>query len=164
MIEYNSLYPADGAYGKEKMVGEAMLDAYIEAGHFAGCSTRSFTVYGPLMKENHAIAALIAKTLLHQDPFEIWGDGNQTRSFLYVDECVEAVLRLMRSEFTGPVNIGSEEMVTINQLASMAIELSGKNITIKKKHAKKTFVELDNNIEKICNEISIIARGQPRNP
>jgi nucleoside-diphosphate-sugar epimerase len=62
---------------------------------------------------------------------EVWGDGQQTRSFLYVDECVEAVLSLMDSEFTGPVNIGSEEMVTINQLAQMAIEISGKNISIK---------------------------------
>ena len=62
---------------------------------------------------------------------EVWGDGSQTRSFLYVDECVEAVLRLMESDFTGPVNIGSEEMVTINQLASMAISISEKNITIK---------------------------------
>jgi nucleoside-diphosphate-sugar epimerase len=62
---------------------------------------------------------------------EVWGDGLQTRSFLYVDDCVEAVLRFMRQdEFYGPVNIGSEEMVTINQLAQMAINLSGKNINI----------------------------------
>jgi nucleoside-diphosphate-sugar epimerase len=61
---------------------------------------------------------------------EVWGDGLQTRSFLYVDECVEAVLRLMDSDFTGPVNIGSEEMVTINELAQMAIDISGKDIKI----------------------------------
>jgi nucleoside-diphosphate-sugar epimerase len=62
---------------------------------------------------------------------EVWGDGKQTRSFLHVDECVEAVLRFMRQDhFDGPVNIGSEEMVTINQLAEMAIKLSGKNISI----------------------------------
>jgi nucleoside-diphosphate-sugar epimerase len=62
---------------------------------------------------------------------EVWGDGQQTRSFLYIDECVEAVLRLMESDFVGPVNIGSEEMVTINQLAGMAIAISGKEIEIK---------------------------------
>jgi nucleoside-diphosphate-sugar epimerase len=62
---------------------------------------------------------------------DVWGDGLQTRSFLYIDECVEAVLRLMDSDFAGPVNIGSEEMVTINELAEMAIKLSEKNITIK---------------------------------
>ena len=61
----------------------------------------------------------------------MWGDGQQTRSFLYVDECVEAVLKLMESDFIGPVNIGSEEMVTINQLAQIAIDISGKSITIK---------------------------------
>ena len=62
---------------------------------------------------------------------EIWGDGLQTRSFLYIDECVEGILRLTRSEFTGPVNIGSEEMISINDFAKMIVELSGKKITLK---------------------------------
>jgi nucleoside-diphosphate-sugar epimerase len=62
---------------------------------------------------------------------EVWGNGLQTRSFLYVDECVEAILRLMESDFVEPINIGSEEMVTINELASMAIQISNKNINIK---------------------------------
>ena len=61
---------------------------------------------------------------------EVWGDGLQTRSFLHVSECVEAVLRLMKSDFIGPVNIGSEEMVSINQLAQMAIDISEKSLTI----------------------------------
>jgi len=61
----------------------------------------------------------------------MWGDGEQTRSFLYIDECVEGVRRLMSSDFTGPVNIGSEEMVTINQLAQMAMDIAGKKLTIK---------------------------------
>src|SRR5690606_10067104 len=59
---------------------------------------------------------------------EIWGDGEQTRSFLYIDECVEATLRLMRSSWTGPVNIGSEEMVSINQLVDMVCEIAGKRV------------------------------------
>ena len=62
---------------------------------------------------------------------EVWGDGLQTRSFLYIDECVDAVRELVDSDFTGPVNIGSEEMVSINQLAEMVIEISKKNISIK---------------------------------
>ena len=62
---------------------------------------------------------------------EIWGDGKQTRSFLYVDECVEGVRRLMESDFTGPVNIGSEEMVTINRLAEMVMEIAGKKLSIR---------------------------------
>ena len=61
---------------------------------------------------------------------EVWGDGKQTRSFLYIDECLEAVERLMKSDFTGPLNIGSEEMVTINQLAQRVIAISGKKLNI----------------------------------
>jgi nucleoside-diphosphate-sugar epimerase len=62
---------------------------------------------------------------------EIWGDGRQTRSFLYIDECIDGVRRLMESEFTGPVNIGSEEMVTINQLAEMVMSVAGKHVRIR---------------------------------
>ena len=64
------------------------------------------------------------------ESLEVWGDGKQTRSFLYIDECIEAVQRLMSSNFTEPINIGSEEMVSINQLAQIAIDLSGKDISI----------------------------------
>ena len=70
---------------------------------------------------------------------EVWGDGLQTRSFLHVSECIEAVQRLMQSNFLGPVNIGSEEMVTINQLAQMAIDISGKNISIYNIHGEEFF-------------------------
>jgi nucleoside-diphosphate-sugar epimerase len=62
---------------------------------------------------------------------ELWGDGKQTRSFLYIDECLEGVRRLMESEFTGPVNIGSEEMVSINKLAEMVMRIAGKKLAIK---------------------------------
>ena len=62
---------------------------------------------------------------------EMWGDGKQTRSFLYIDECLEGVRRLMESDFIGPVNIGSEEMVTINQLAEMVMDIAEKKLTIK---------------------------------
>jgi nucleoside-diphosphate-sugar epimerase len=62
---------------------------------------------------------------------ELWGDGNQTRSFLYIEECLEGTLRLMRSNFSGPVNVGSEEMVTINELARMAMRVAGKELRIR---------------------------------
>jgi GDP-D-mannose 3', 5'-epimerase len=62
---------------------------------------------------------------------EMWGDGKQTRSFLYIDECLEGTLKLTRSNWTGPVNIGSEEMLTINQLAEMAMKIAGKKLSIK---------------------------------
>jgi nucleoside-diphosphate-sugar epimerase len=66
----------------------------------------------------------------HDDVIEMWGDGEQTRSFLYIDECLEGVLRLTRSDWTGPVNIGSDEMVSINELAMMVAEIAEKIITI----------------------------------
>lgn len=62
---------------------------------------------------------------------EVWGDGKQTRSFLYIDECLEGILRLMQSDFCGPVNIGSDEMISINNLAEMVIGIAGKKVTIK---------------------------------
>jgi nucleoside-diphosphate-sugar epimerase len=71
--------------------------------------------------------------------FEVWGDGLQTRSFLYIDDCIEAVLRLMNSEFSGPVNIGSEEKISINNLAKMAIAISGKNISIHNIYGQEFF-------------------------
>ena len=71
----------------------------------------------------------VAETL-NGGEIEMWGDGTQTRSFLYIDECLEGVRRLMKSNFMGPVNIGSDEMVSINQLAEMAMELAGKKQSI----------------------------------
>jgi GDP-D-mannose 3',5'-epimerase len=91
-------------------------------------------IFGPMGTwtggKEKAPAAMCRKVAEGQTEIEVWGDGQQTRSFLYVDECVEAVLKMMESDFLGPVNIGSEEMVTINQLAQMAIEISGKDIQI----------------------------------
>ena len=78
-----------------------------------------------------APAAMCRKAILSNGEMEVWGDGTQTRSFLYIDECIEAVRRLMKSNFTEPVNIGSEEMIAINDFAQMAIDISKKNIKIK---------------------------------
>ena len=79
-----------------------------------------------------APAALCRKAALAKEgeSIEVWGPGNQTRSFLYIDECIEATIRLMRSDFIGPVNIGSEEMLSINDFAKMAITVSGKNLDL----------------------------------
>ena len=97
---------------------------------------RFHNIFGPMGTwvggKEKAPAAMCRKASEAISEIEVWGDGQQTRSFLYIDECVEAVLLFMRQEeFYGPVNIGSEEMVTINQLAQMAIDLSGKNLSIK---------------------------------
>ena len=78
-----------------------------------------------------APAALCRKVLEADKEVEIWGPGNQTRSFLYIEECIEGVQRLMESDFTGPVNIGSDEMISINDLARMIIKISGKNVELK---------------------------------
>lgn len=114
MVDYDHPKEADGAYGHEKLTGEMMLDAYVERGDFKGCSTRSFTVYGPLMKENHAIAALIAKTMIRQDPFEIWGDPDnlQVRNWTQVEDNVQGALLAAEHVDRGAINIGVEERYT----------------------------------------------------
>lgn len=127
MIDYNRLLPADGAYGTEKLVGEAMLDAYVERGDFKGVSTRSFTVYGPLMKENHAIAAFIAKTMIEQKPFEIWGDMDNPaiRNWTYVEDNVAGALLAAECIDRGAINIGVEERWTPFRAARTIWEIVG---------------------------------------
>ena len=105
--------------------------------HSMNCSiARYHNIFGPQGTwtggKEKAPAALCRKVAQSDNngSIEVWGDGLQTRSFLYIDECVEATLRLMRSDFNGPVNIGSEEMVSINDLARSIISLSNKNIEL----------------------------------
>ena len=88
------------------------------------------TYKGGKEKVPAALSRKIAETL-DGGEIEVWGDGKQTRSFLYIDECVEGIIRLMDSNFKGPVNIGSEEMISINDLANNIIDISGKMIYIK---------------------------------
>lgn len=114
LIDYNNMRQADGPYGTEKLIGEQILDAYIEKGAFKGCSTRSFTVYGPLMNESHAIAALIAKTMIRQTPFEIWGDGFQVRNWTYVEDNVAGALLAAEHLDRGAINIGIEDRLNPN--------------------------------------------------
>ena len=137
--EESSALPAapDSEYGWEKLFSERL---YLSFQRNYGMETRIarfHNIFGPEGTwdggREKAPAALCRKVA--QTPeggvMEMWGDGKQTRSFLYIDECLEGVTRLIRSDFTGPVNIGSDEMVTINELARMAMEIAGKNITIK---------------------------------
>jgi GDP-D-mannose 3',5'-epimerase len=131
-----SAYPAnpDSEYGWEKLFSERL---YLAASRNAGLHVRIarfHNIFGPegtwFGGKEKAPAALCRKVIEAKDIVSIWGPGTQTRSFLYIDECVEAVLRLMESDFQGPVNIGSEEMISINDLAKMIINISGKNIKI----------------------------------
>lgn len=137
--EESSAYPAnpDSEYGWEKLFSERLFKAYKRNYNLNVRIARFHNIFGPQGTwkggKEKAPAAMLRKAAETPDggSFEVWGDGQQTRSFLYVEECVDAVLSLMESEFEGPVNIGSEEKVTINQLAQMAIDISGKDITIK---------------------------------
>jgi len=133
-----SAYPAapDSEYGWEKLFSERLFFAYARNYGFQVRVARFHNIYGPEGSWNDgrekAPAALCRKVAMAEDggQIEIWGDGLQTRSFLYVDECVEGVLRLMRSDFPGPVNIGSEEMVSIDQFAHMIMDIAGKNLSL----------------------------------
>jgi nucleoside-diphosphate-sugar epimerase len=138
--EESSAYPAnpDSEYGWEKLFSERLYLAYNRNYKLNVRIARFHNIFGPLGSWNNgkekSPAAICRKVAQSKegDEIEIWGDGEQTRSFLYIDECLEAVRRLMESEFLGPVNIGSDEMVTINKLADIACEVGGK--TVIKKH------------------------------
>lgn len=145
--EESSAYPAnpDSEYGWEKLFSERIYFAFNRNYNLDVRVARFHNIFGPQGTwsggKEKAPAAMLRKAAEAVDggTIEVWGDGLQTRSFLYVDECVEAVLRLMSSNFLGPVNIGSEEMVSINRLAQMAIEISGKNIAIHNLYGEKFF-------------------------
>ena len=133
-----SAYPAapDSEYGWEKLFSERLYLSLMRNYGITVRIARYHNIFGPEGSwengKEKAPAAMCRKVAEATDHIEVWGDGKQTRSFLYIDECVEATLRLMRNDhFTGPVNIGSEEMVTINQLANLAIRFSGKDLSIK---------------------------------
>jgi nucleoside-diphosphate-sugar epimerase len=133
-----SAYPAapDSEYGWEKLFSERLYMAYMRNHGVQVRIARFHNIFGPegtwCGGREKAPAAMCRKVAEADDGglIELWGDGKQTRSFLYIDECVDGVRRLMESDFTGPVNIGSDEMVTINQLAQMIAKVAGKRITI----------------------------------
>jgi GDP-D-mannose 3', 5'-epimerase len=134
-----SAYPAapDSEYGWEKLFSERLFLAYQRNLGITVKVARFHNIFGPKGTwrggKEKAPAAICRKIIEVEDggTIEIWGDGKQTRSFLYVDECLEGVRRLMESDFSGPVNIGSEEMISINDFSKLIAEISGKTITIK---------------------------------
>lgn len=135
----SSAYPAapDSEYGWEKIFGERMYLAYKRNYGMEVRIARFHNIFGPEGSWNNgkekSPAAICRKVAQAKDggTIEMWGDGKQTRSYLYIDECLEGVRRLMKSKFTGPVNIGSEEMVSINELADMVMEIAGKKLRVK---------------------------------
>ena len=135
----DSAYPADpdSEYGWEKLFSERLYLAFHRNHGMEVRIARYHNIFGPEGSwcdgREKAPAAMCRKVAEAPDggEIEMWGDGGQTRSFLYIDECLEGTLRLTRSGWTGPVNIGSEEMVTIDRLARMVVELAGKELSIK---------------------------------
>ena len=136
----STAYPAapDSEYGWEKLFSERLYLAYARHYGMEVRIARYHNIFGPEGSWNDgkekAPAAICRKVALAADggEVEIWGDGKQTRSFLYIDECLEGTLRLMRSTFAGPVNIGSDEMVTIDQLVDLVAGIAGKSV--RKRH------------------------------
>ncbi|MBJ6989214.1 NAD-dependent epimerase/dehydratase family protein [Devosia sp. MC521] len=136
----SSAYPAapDSEYGWEKLFSERLFLAYNRNHGMSNRVARYHNIFGPEGTwrggKEKAPAAVCRKVAMaaNNGEIEIWGDGNQTRSFLYIDECLEGTLRLTRSEFEGPVNVGSDEMVTINQLVDYVADIAGK--TLHKNH------------------------------
>src|SRR5246127_3042747 len=134
-----SVYPAapDSEYGWEKLFSERLYLAYMRNYGVSVRIARFHNIFGPdgtwkggREKAPAAICRKVAEAANHGE-IEIWGDGCQTRSFLYVNECVEGIRRLMDSDFAGPVNIGSDEMVTIDQLAALAIDIADKKLAVR---------------------------------
>tara|TARA_Y100001968_G_scaffold328273_1_gene375112 strand:+ start:1271 stop:2251 length:981 start_codon:yes stop_codon:yes gene_type:complete len=138
-LKEDTAYPAapDSDYGWEKLFSERLYLAAARNKKMEVRIARYHNVFGVegSWKDGRekAPAAICRKVAMAEEggEIEIWGDGEQTRSFLYIDECIEATLRLTRSDWTGPVNIGSDEMVTINELAEMAMSVAGKKLSIK---------------------------------
>lgn len=119
-------YEADNLYGWVKLMSEMMLRAYAKAGKFQAASCRYFTVYGPRGKEDHAVIAMIAKALIKQDPFKVWGDGQQIRNWTYVIDIVEGTIRIAEEIGDGTaVNLGTEERIRVIDAVRMVMEHTG---------------------------------------
>jgi GDP-D-mannose 3',5'-epimerase len=133
-LKEEDAYPADpqDAYGWEKLVGERLCGYYADEFGMETRVARFHNVYGPYGTyeggREKAPAALCRKVALAQpgDAIEVWGDGEQTRSFCYIDDCVEGIQRLMWSDYREPLNVGTSELVTVDELANRIIDISGK--------------------------------------
>ena len=135
--EESTAYPAnpDSEYGWEKLFSERLFFSYQRNYGIDVKVARFHNIFGPEGTfeggKEKVPAAICRKVAMGTNEIEVWGDGLQTRSFLYVDECIKATRKLMDSDFSGPVNIGSEEMVSINQLVEMVLDIANKKMEIK---------------------------------
>jgi len=141
-LKEDDAYPAQpqDAYGWEKLISERLCKHYFDDYGIETRIVRFHNIFGPLgtwdggrEKAPAAMCRKIAAAKLTGNPeIEIWGDGEQTRSFCYIDDCLEGIYRLMRSDFREPLNLGQDRMVTINQLADMVAKIA--DLAIRKKH------------------------------
>lgn len=141
-LKESDAYPAEpqDAYGWEKLVAERLCMHYWEDYGFETRTVRFHNIFGPLgtwcggrEKAPAAMCRKVAIAKMTEDPVvEIWGDGEQTRSFCYIDDCLEGIYRLMRSDFRQPLNLGQDRMITINELVDMVADAAG--VTIEKRH------------------------------
>jgi len=135
-IKETDAYPGnpDSEYGWEKLFSERLFLAYARNYGLDVRIARFHNIYGPMGTykggREKAPAAICRKVIENDSQILIWGDGEQTRSFLYIDDCIDAVRLLMQSDFKEPINIGSEEMVSINELAKLAMFIGGKDLFI----------------------------------
>lgn len=137
LLAEDSAYPAapDSEYGWEKLFSERLYMSYARNYGIEVRIARLHNVFGPYGSWNNgkekAPAALCRKIAVATDTVEVWGPGNQTRSFLYIDECLEGINRIMASNYNQPLNLGSERMISINQLVFLIAKLAGKSVSIK---------------------------------
>lgn len=136
MLAEDTVYPAkpDSEYGWEKLFSERLYLTYAKNYGFSVRIARLHNVFGPLGSYNNgkekAPAALCRKVILSEDTVKIWGTGEQTRSFLYIDDCIHGMLKIMESDYDQPLNLGSNRMISINDLAILISDIIGKKITI----------------------------------
>jgi GDP-D-mannose 3',5'-epimerase len=160
--EESSAYPAnpDSEYGWEKLFSERLYLSYNRNHGIPISIARYHNIYGPLgtwdggrEKAPAALCRKIAKLPDSGGEIEVWGDGNQTRSFLYIDDCIEATRRLMNSHYMEPINIGSEEMVTINQLIQIIANIANKNVVKRLNYDAPTGVRGRNSSNKLIRQV-----------
>ncbi len=139
LLEEDSAYPAnpDSEYGWEKLFSERLYMTYAKNYGITSRIARFHNIFGPRGSWNNgkekAPAALCRKVAMCEDGgiIDVWGPGNQTRSFLYIDECVEGMQKIMASDYDKPLNLGSTRMISINQLVFLIAKLNGKNVSIR---------------------------------
>ena len=133
-LKESEAYPADPeeGYGWEKLFAEKLCQYYLEDHGLETRVARFHNAYGPLGTydggREKAPAAICRKVALAEDEIEVWGDGQQTRSFMYIDDCVEGIYRMMQSDYRGPLNLGTGYMVTVDELVDTVCRIAGKTL------------------------------------